>query len=356
MSGKDELEETGLVPYEDQVPEPVARETVVQSEEPRHFRSLYRRALTRALVSHAALEQFHLEVKAAQAGLKTLVDLLEADPTVNSQNVMGRIMSLERRIKRLDIIVKFARRQLNSENYPMVIPSHEILANSHRRLDGLDLRELEAVRKEYSQLAHDVNNMLSVAMGNAQLLLFVRNNREQLGARFESIGMALERADGDIEESLGKRNLNNQSVAAVPRVVEGTKTILDSGLEIEVTSDPNFEEQTAAVGISPSNLSRLLFDLMDNAKKAGATHVKVDLRLEGKELLIQLKDNGPGFKGVEPLAASKASKAQSSNNGNGLPICFNFCRKAGGSLKLENPNDPTGATWTIQLPFLKGRR
>ncbi len=340
-----------LVERPDLLPAPVA------IKEPTQFRGLHRRHFSRALHAHAALEQFQIEVSGMRGRLEQFVSLLDQDETLTATDVLGRIASLNRRIARLASIVKFARSQLSAETVPIaILPSRHVFASTYRRLDGLPLRELTEIQKEYGGLAHDVNNKLTAAMGNAQLMEMARN-WAKLKERLNGVVAALKQADAEIHAALDKRELSNQNIGQVLETLDGMKNTVSAKISVTIDAQADVNEYSAAVGMAPSHFSRLVFDLTDNAQKAGATSMNVCVRVvRGRELVISLKDNGPGFKGKKPLEASKESKAISASNGNGLPLCYDFCRKAGGTLHLEDENDASGAEWAIRLPLLKGRR
>jgi signal transduction histidine kinase len=109
------------------------------------------------------------------------------------------------------------------------------------------------------------------------------------------------------------------------------------------------------IPLSTMNLSRLLINLIDNAKKAGATEVQFSFDVEGNSLVIHLLDNGPGFP-AEPFA-SRPNAA--TGHGYGLDECKTLCEKAGGSLSRGSLRGESGwtagAEWTIRLPLNEAR-
>lgn len=192
-------------------------------------------------------------------------------------------------------------------------------------------------------------------MGNAQLMQMAKD-LAKLKQRLAGVQAALEQADTEIQATLDKRELSNQNIAQALKSLEGIQSTLSGRITVSIDSQVDVNHFGAAIGMAPSHFSRLVFDLTDNAQKAGAKNMMISVRMVHGEFVLSLKDDGPGFKGKKPLQASQDSKAGSASNGNGLPICYGFCKKAGGRLHLENENDTTGAEWTIRLPLLKGRR
>lgn len=348
--------ECALVERPDLLPVPV------DIKEPPQFRGLNRRNFSRAIYAHAALEQFQIEVRGIRGRLEQFMSFLDQDDTLTATAVLGRIASLNRRIARLASIVKFARSQLSAETVPIaILPSRHVFASTYRRLDELSLRELTDIQKEYGGLAHDVNNKLAAAMGNAQLMQMARD-WAKLKERLNGVVAALEQADMEIHAALDKRELSNQNIGQILETLDGMKSTVSAKISVNMSAQADANDYSAVIGMAPSQFSRLVFNLTYNAQEAGATSMNVCVRVvRGRELVVSLKDNGPGFKGKKPLEASKessvaAQKAGSASKGNGLTLCYGFCRKAGGTLHLEDENDATGAEWTIRLPLLKGRR
>lgn len=389
------------------VERPDLRPVAVEIQEPARFRALYRRNFSRALHAHAALEQFQLEVRGMRGRLAHFMSLLDkpepvdggespSDPLqfLTSQDpsapgfseatvlgrmldfksapkepkvplapgsVIGRINSLNRRIGRLATIVKFARSQLNADTIPVeILPSPKIFASTYKRLDGLQMRELVTIQKEYAGLAHDVNNKLAIAMGNAQLMEFAKN-LETLKSRLAGVQAALEQADVEIHAALDKRGLSNQVAQTLKSLAE-LKTIMGARIAVAVDSDIEEKDCGAVVGMASDHFTRVIGILTDNAQKVGAKNMNIRVRIVQDELVLSFKDNGGGFKGQKPEIAARASKEASAgkgaseSTGNGLRICTELCRKAGGSLSLVDEKDTSGAEFIVRLPLLKARR
>jgi signal transduction histidine kinase len=138
-----------------------------------------------------------------------------------------------------------------------------------------------------------------------------------------------------------------QNLVEVLHILESEK----AGLEVDFNSSIPEAEYGAEVDMSPNDLGRLIFDLLDNAKKAGATEARVRALLLDGKLAICVKDNGPGFKGLDRLEASRLSRAAGAEHGNGIGICEEICFKAGGMLILMDKDDTTGAEFLISLPI-----
>lgn len=312
-----------------------------------YFARLTRRSLGAAGASCAGLDILASSVESTRARTQQAVQFLTDFPGAKP---IGVIRSLEVRVQRLTAITRYIR-SIIREDDPLIPVNSRDFRKWEALLADADLHQLQGIKRDLSDLAHDVNNMLAVAQGNVSLLTF-QNKPDQLRARVDAVSSALDRIKNMVAETLAllnKEALSKQSVSGVPSVLHTIQQQMESRLEMEVTVDPSISGSDEEVGLAQGQCTRLLFDLIDNAQKAGATRVQAHVTKEGAQLLIALKDNGPGFKGVAPLEASKRSRRRSAANGNGLPLCFDFCQRAGGSLTLVDP-DAVGATWHIRLP------
>lgn len=199
-------------------------------------------------------------------------------------------------------------------------------------------------------LAHDFNNLLIVALGGVELFN-IHGNR-----RIEKHGMDVVEASllrmKKLFAGVSKEDIVDevQTLKKLQASIKGLKTLLPRDFEVHVEAQGDFEVETC-LSVTESRLMRLLFNLADNAYKAGARKLDISVQLREENVFIRMKDNGPGFRGLSPAKASQMSRERSATNGNGLGICEDFCSKAGGCLQLVDENDATGAEWLISLPL-----
>ncbi len=104
----------------------------------------------------------------------------------------------------------------------------------------------------------------------------------------------------------------------------------------------------------PKRMRQVFLNILDNAAKHGGEGKQVDAAIAytGKEVVIQIRDFGPGIPLDElPLVKKKFYKGSSKARGSGigLAVCDEIVEMHGGTLTLENA--PGGGTLvTVRLP------
>ncbi len=313
------------------------------------FVELTRRHLGQVSFSCAAFSEMLDRTAASKACLGEAVRAIGGD-SYSELPSTGRLLTrLEDAVARLAAL-NGRTLQLLRQALPPVQDVSETDNVWETRLQAVPLRRLPVLARELHRLSHDLNNMLMAAQG---ALSMVAAKRGESISFLHTVLKALNRIELMLTEQLGvlrEEVPTPQRLADVPAVMEALKVQLKARLLVTVEVDPALAEKFGELVLSEGQFYRLLFNLCDNAQKAGAEWVTVLVLHEGNELVVILKDDGPGFKGVDPLEASRQSKLASPENGSGIPICFDFCRQAGGSLSLVDPN-AEGATWRIVLPL-----
>ncbi|MBO3674477.1 HAMP domain-containing histidine kinase [Streptomyces sp. NEAU-YJ-81] len=119
-------------------------------------------------------------------------------------------------------------------------------------------------------------------------------------------------------------------------------------------------ELDAARGIvarlDPRRLDVILANLIGNALKHGGSPVRVSVRTDGDELLIKVRDHGPGIpEDVLPhvfdrFYKASASRPRSEGSGLGLSIAMENAHIHGGDISAANSPEG-GAVFTLRLPM-----
>jgi signal transduction histidine kinase len=313
------------------------------------FVGLTRRHLGQVSFSCAAFSEMLDLTAASKACLGEAIRAIGGDPFSELPSTGRLLTRLEEAVARLAVL-NGQTLQLLRQALPPVQDVSETDNVWETRLQAVPLRRLPVLARELHRLSHDLNNMLMAAQGAASMVVARRGDSISL---LHTVLKALDRIELMLTEQLGalrEEVPTPQRLADVPAAMEALKVQLKARLLVTVEVDPVLAEGPEELGLSQGQFHRLLFNLCDNAQKAGADWVNVTVLCQGNELVLVLQDDGPGFKGVDPLEASRQSKLASPENGNGIPICVDFCRQAGGSLSLVDPN-AEGATWRIVLPL-----
>jgi two-component system sensor histidine kinase QseC len=103
----------------------------------------------------------------------------------------------------------------------------------------------------------------------------------------------------------------------------------------------------------PPLLAAMLRNLVDNALRHGGKRIRVLLHGEGREVVLQVVDDGPGVpsEALSQLGQRffRAGDARGAGSGLGLSIVGRIARLHGASMRLENL--PTGSGFVASLTF-----
>ena len=104
--------------------------------------------------------------------------------------------------------------------------------------------------------------------------------------------------------------------------------------------------------VSDAGLQQMLWNVLDNALEASRSRVTLRAAREGDTLLLQVRDDGPGFSPgmLERLGKPYQSSKDAPGRGLGLFLAVNVARTLGGTIDARN-EPGGGATVTIALPL-----
>ncbi|MCI6730062.1 MAG: ATP-binding protein [Clostridiales bacterium] len=114
------------------------------------------------------------------------------------------------------------------------------------------------------------------------------------------------------------------------------------------------DDDIPEIPCDPKRMRQVLLNILDNAAKHGGEGkvIEASMALEGENIVIRIRDYGPGIPEDElPLVKKKFFKGSSKARGSGigLAVCDEIVEMHGGRLDLENA--PGGGTLvTIRLP------
>ena len=114
------------------------------------------------------------------------------------------------------------------------------------------------------------------------------------------------------------------------------------------------DEDIPEIPCDPKRLRQVFLNILDNAAKYGGSGKRIDasIRYDGDNVLIQIRDYGPGIPDDElPLVKKKFYKGSSSVRGTGigLAVCDEIVEMHGGTLTLENAYGG-GTLVTVSIP------
>jgi two-component system cell cycle sensor histidine kinase/response regulator CckA len=238
------------------------------------------------------------------------------------------------------------------------------------RASGEKLRQaqkMEAIGQLVAGVAHNFNNLLTVTMGYAELLLSRHRDEEPDQSDLQEIRRAAQRGAALTRQLLafGRKHDAAPLRIELNRAVAGTRNMLtgviraDIQLTIDVVSEP------AAIVIDPHDLEQVILNLVVNARDAlpggGTIHIDVgreaiaaaggapDIAVTpGEYVRLRVRDNGTGMTAhvqshlFEPFFTTKAV---GQGTGLGLAFVHGIARHNGGFVSIQSaPGEGTAVS------------
>ena len=112
--------------------------------------------------------------------------------------------------------------------------------------------------------------------------------------------------------------------------------------------------EVGLVGIDPTDFAHALTNIVDNALKYTTGSIDVCVRRDGRDVVVNVADCGPGMSPAEAAHACdrffRGARRDVEGSGLGLSIARRAVERAGGTLEIES--DPqAGSTFRISLPI-----
>ncbi|TVL90195.1 cell wall metabolism sensor histidine kinase WalK [Streptomyces sp. SAJ15] len=225
-----------------------------------------------------------------------------------------------------------------------------------QRVEELSAREA-ASRRFVADMSHELRTPLTAITAVTEVL------EEEADALDPMIAPAVQLV---VSET---RRLNNlvENLMEVTRFDAGTARLVLDDVDVadQVTACVDVRAWLDAVELDaergmmarldPRRLDVILANLIGNALKHGGSPVRVSVRTEGDELVIKVRDHGPGIpEDVLPhvfdrFYKASASRPRSEGSGLGLSIALENAHIHGGEITAENSPDG-GAVFTLRLP------
>lgn len=221
--------------------------------------------------------------------------------------------------------------------------------------------KLGALGELLAGVAHELNNPLSVVVGQA-LMLRETNSDPAIAQRAEKIGKAADRCAKIVKTFLAMARQRPKQTKAL-----SLNAVVDSALEVTshslrsagVDIQVNLSDALPPVRGDADQLNQVLTNLIVNAQNAmqdahGPRCLKINtlFRAGRGEVVLKVKDSGPGIPEAirsrifEPFFTTKDVGA---GTGIGLAFCHRIVEAHGGRIKVASrPGE--GATFVIALP------
>ncbi len=227
------------------------------------------------------------------------------------------------------------------ENLKGIYPSEiQVLTDSINSLINHEHKQQKRYRNGLADLAHSLKTPLAVLQGAIQ-------GEEDETIRRKTIQEQIDRMDNTIQYQLRRAATAGSSPGMrlillrpmVDRIVNTvTKAYRDKSPHITTEID-----ESTGLRIDEGDLMELLGNLIDNAFKWCRQSIHLSARYQGSQMIIQVKDDGPGIQSHEiARILERGVRADQSipGHGIGLAIVRDITQVYGGELSIEN--NPAG--------------
>lgn len=228
----------------------------------------------------------------------------------------------------------------------------QALGATDQILDVAMQRALTTTLLNLGNFLHELRNVQTAVRMNLEFLEHDRLGPDQSAA----VNDALQAARS--EQSLLEETLEELRRQAEPR--EGTVMVVGDVLERTLRGRPSglsldYVEQAPRFEVhgEPAHLATVLRNLLRNARQAGATEARVELKLEtaARSVLITVQDNGPGMPAeqVTKLFQPFVTEGKAMGTGLGLYLCRRYVELMHGEIRADS-EPGSGARFSIRLP------
>lgn len=215
-------------------------------------------------------------------------------------------------------------------------------------------------------VAHELNNPLSVALGQATLLMEGAGDA-RVASRAEKIFKAADRCSRIVKSflALARRKEPERRPVELNAMIQAALELLGFQIRTEnVAIKLELEEGLPAIDGDADQLTQVITNLILNAAQAmqgwkGTRSLKIRTwHDEEQHVFVSVADSGPGVPAeirsriFEPFFTTKGSQG---GTGVGLSLCHSIVASHGGQMRTED-TPGGGATFTMELPMASKNR
>ncbi|MFI6085945.1 ATP-binding protein [Streptomyces sp. NPDC051217] len=229
-------------------------------------------------------------------------------------------------------------------------------ASLQKKIDDMSARE-ESSRRFVADMSHELRTPLTALTAVTEVLEDEADTLDPMIAPAVTLVVSETRRLNDLVENLmevtrfdagtARLVLDDVDVADQVTACIDARAWLDA-VELDA-------ERGMMARLDPRRLDVILANLIGNALKHGGSPVRVSVRTVGRELVIEVRDNGPGIpQDVLPhvfdrFYKASASRPRSEGSGLGLSIAMENAHIHGGDITAANAPDG-GAVFVLRLP------
>ncbi len=221
----------------------------------------------------------------------------------------------------------------------------------------------EKMQAEFiSQLSHELRTPLTVINGWSETLLADENMDADTRQGMKIISSEAKRLTEMVMDLLDFTRMQDgrMTLAVEPTDIRSEyedtvfmygSRLSQDGIQLHYI---DHDEDIPEIPCDNQRLRQVFLNILDNAAKHGGAggRIETDMRFEDNEVVVRIRDFGPGIPEDEiPLVKKKFYKGSSSVRGTGigLAVCDEIVEMHGGTLTLENAQGG-GTLVTVRLP------
>ena len=251
------------------------------------------------------------------------------------------------------------------------IPGRDEIAQIGEEFNSLTdrLQTTETLRRRFvSDASHELKTPLAaISLLTDSILQTDNMDMETVRDFVTDIGSEAERLSRITEDLLRLTRLDSNQVDP-PEVVEVAPVLEQVMRMMSLLAQEKGTELTCQTGgdcrvlATKGEVHQVIYNLTDNAVKYSGSHgsVRVELRRDGKDVVLTVADNGPGIP-EEDLPrvferfyrVDKARSRAAGGTGLGLSIVQDTVTKRGGTVSAANRPEG-GAVFTVRWPAAEG--
>lgn len=265
-------------------------------------------------------------------------------------------------------------RLTHDENQKQIYPTTSIDITDKVRLEEKlrHVQKMESIGNLAGGIAHEFNNILSIIMGNNELIMADLPDFSLSKESCEEIRMAGLRARDVVKQLLtfSRQDNSTKEVINIARVVEESMKLIRSSTPADIAIETDIAAGTVGVLANDTQLNQVLINLCSNAvdamQETGGS-IKVTLRTEtvspemssalsidaGSYARLEIRDTGTGMeksvvdKIFEPYFTTKEI---GKGTGIGLAVVHGIVEKHGGVITADS-RPGKGTCFVIRLPL-----
>lgn len=261
----------------------------------------------------------------------------ETAPLHDSEPVFSPSWHTPREVFALHDIMKTSRDEVRAHIEELNQANKLVRATTQRLCHG---QRLASIGQMAAGLAHGLNTPLGNIVGYAQRAKELSAD-ENLSSQLDVIERQASVCTGIVRNLLGSARAPNvlletfdlaDSVQRIAALL--TPLIKDYGVALEAETDSIHAWVNADVG----SVEQILFNLVNNARQAGAKHIRLAVNSSGAQAVVTVCDDGPGIAPEDQnriFDAFFTTKPVSDGTGLGLHLCAFLAASSNGSIRLK---------------------